>query len=428
VSGDGRRDAVEPGKAAPQRTARASKARRIAASPCDGGSMRMALSRSKTSFLLALISIALVAACHGGRAGGDQPDANLVPAVDAPPSSGTCDPFAQTGCGSGQKCAWERTVVSATAQHGQFACVPAGPKQAGAACTFGAAGATGFDDCAAGLECLADVTTDQASGTCRTICSLNAASNCASGTACVKETKYFDDQFSSYFGLCAPTCDPLTNQRSDGAARCGGTTDANGVATQTCVGLPDTVSVFTCAPTRNPTRTSDAPAYEPGLGGAYLDGCAPGFLPLLYKDTPSGIAGDEMAIICVAYCEPGATSKEAPANAAGKVGSDDTCPKKGAAGTHECRYWWFFETDSKPTSKYSNGLGYCFDYAKYQYDPTAKGAPPTMQDPSCTTLSSTAHTFDPLITDDIFWGCGPITGHAIAGHHAAAPYVLPLPR
>jgi hypothetical protein len=78
--------------------------------------------------------------------------------------------------------------------------------------------------------------------------------------------------------------------------------------------------------------------------------------------------------------------------------------------------WWVLEARGQPVGRWSDTLGYCVDYTKYTYDgsalhpPTAKTTPV----PSCTTLSSTAMTIDPIasggaqkVSDAQYWGCVP---------------------
>jgi hypothetical protein len=122
-------------------------------------------------------------------------------------------------------------------------------------------------------------------------------------------------------------------------------------------------------------------------------------LPLIYASDSS------TTTICVATCEPGPTSLQSPENAAGKVGSAYTCPAKGAGGTHECRYLWFLEDPDFP-SRFGNTVGFCFDYTLWRWDRDGNGTRET-PDPSCASLSNTAHTYDPNWDDALFWGCAP---------------------
>lgn len=271
---------------------------------------------------------------------------------------------------------------------GHTACLTDGTVSAGGTCTFGTAGeTTGFDNCKRGLACVG--------GTCQTICSASP-DTCSTNHACViYSSAPFDIDGMTGVGYCQPTCNPLTQTRdTDGAAACGSPTPAS--PTLGCYGG---AAVFTCSPAGPAANTS-----EVVVANAFLNSCAPGYEPLLYQMTGS------TAVICAALCEPGATSIQSPSQAAGKTGSNYTCPKKGANAPNECRFWWAVEDTSAAgwvPDKFSNTLGYCFDYPKYMYDSNG-GNTPNTADPSCLTLSSTAHTFSTTQTDDIFWGCGPL--------------------
>jgi len=368
---------------------------------------------------LLLLSILAVAACggHGGGPAQDGPDARG--AADAAPGR-ACDVLAQSGCNAGEKCAWVRTAASATSAKGEAVCVPDGDRSNGQVCHFGATGiATGFDDCEKGLTCEADIGVDKATGVCTKTCDIDAKVDaCGPKAACTAHTGYFFDltNVEHRRGLCAPTCDPVSNTRYDGAASCGGTLDAQGVATRSCVvqqGELDRLDTFTCNATRQPGKGSDALAYEASFDDVFNDSCAPGFTPLLYQDTKAALDFDVSKIICVAWCEPGPTSKEDPADLAGKVGSAYTCPKRGASAAHECKYYQWIGA-VKGTQ--ANTLGYCEDPSRYRYDSNKDNKLDDTDEhmPSCATLSRTGHTFDKTVTDTQFWGCEPLPANLAA--------------
>lgn len=366
----------------------------------------------------------LLVACGGGKS---TPDAPIVVTIDAP-VVGACNPVAQSGCQPTEKCTWVRTIAGSADQRGQLGCVAAGTKALHDACTWGAAGtATGYDDCGAGLICLASSKTDMASGTCSAICdssaAIGAAGSCATNYACGLYTNFFSNagDTANSTGLCDPTCHPLTQVRDyDSAADCGGTIDATShESTRGCYGLPSSdtnPSQFTCSSNfHNGSYGSDAIAYDPVEGGAFLNGCDPGYIPLLYKDTAAAVAKDAMNVICVAYCQPDVVSSESTANANGDPAH--TCAAAGAGAPHECRHWWFLEGGNgvaTPKSEFSDGLGYCFKYTNYQYDSNKDMKIDNTDDiePSCTILSSTKMTFDPppagmqSVPDNVYWGCG----------------------
>src|SRR5262245_11412257 len=157
-------------------------------------------------------------ACGGSKS---NPDAIVV--VSDTPTTTVCDPVAQTGCNANEKCTWIRDVATASQQVGHLGCAPSlGTDVAvDAACTWGTAGATtGFDNCAKGLQCNASSTKDMAPGKCQTICDDTAldgaAGACTGKYACGLWHNYYansTDTGNPKYGLCDPTCDPLTQKR-----------------------------------------------------------------------------------------------------------------------------------------------------------------------------------------------------------------------
>jgi hypothetical protein len=287
----------------------------------------------------------------------------------------------QTTCPANERCAW----VATSPTTGYPACLADGTIAQGGACAAGAYGAaTGFDACKRGLAC--------ANGQCQPICKASPDS-CGSHFVCTTYSSVFYSNGTTLAGVCAPTCNPLTQARDyDGAPACGSPTPA--APSLGCFGK----SVFTCSKVVYPNNKSDAPAAGPSSGGAFLNGCAPGYLPLLPAMTGS------TQTICVALCQPSPTSAAAPANAGGV--SPATCAAAGAAPPHECRYWWWLENTAALSfpDALSNTIGFCLDYTKYTGDKSGAGTAPY---PSCTTLSATAHGYDAKLTDAQYWGCQP---------------------
>ena len=314
-------------------------------------------------------------AAGGGTSGTSGHDAG----TDAAPTP--CDPLAQTSCLSNERCSWVAT--SATAGHA--VCLADGTVGQGGACAAGAYGeATGFDNCRRGLAC--------ANGQCQPICKTSPDS-CGAHFVCTNYSSVFYSNGTSVAGVCAPTCNPLKQTRDyDGAAACGSPTPTSPALG--CYGK----SVFTCAKVVYPNNKADAPAAGPASGGFYLNGCAPGYLPVLTSTTGS------TQTICAALCQPGPTSVGTTAQAAGVT--PYTCPAAGAAAPHECRYWWWLQntTSASFPDALSNTMGFCIDYTKYTGDKTGAGTTPY---PSCTALSATAHTYDATLTDAQYWGCQP---------------------
>ncbi|HSQ63645.1 MAG TPA: hypothetical protein VLM85_10545 [Polyangiaceae bacterium] len=331
-----------------------------------------------------------------GDAGGDAGDASVP----------LCDPIAQTGCNTGEKCTWVRDTLSPTVT-GELRCVQDGNVNSGGNCSYGASGSTtGYDNCKKGLICKAPLT-ESAAGSCVQICDVTATSNapgaCPANMACSTYSSYFVNNGSPTTGLCDATCNPLTQVRlTDNAPTCGGTIN-NGQPTLGCYGMPSqdtSPTTFTCTTAGLVANNSDVVCNQSNSCGPYTNGCAPGYLPLMNASTSSTDR------ICVALCEPDDTSLESHPNPGGKNGH--TCGAAGAGGTHECRYWWMAEGSTTPISQWSDGLGYCMDYTKYMYDSNNDNIPDTVF-PSCTTLSLTAHNFSSTISDAEYWGCISVT-------------------
>jgi len=297
----------------------------------------------------------------------------------------SCDPIAQTGCTSGQRCTW----IFTTSSTGHNACLADGTVSVGGACSFGAVGeATGFDNCKKGTSCVG--------GVCKTICSPTPDS-CPTNYACdLYAGAPFDPSGTLMnVGFCDQTCDPVTQMRADGAAACGSPTP--GSPTLGCYG-PTANGKFICAKVISLTKTQGMSAGSP----PFINSCAPGFVPEAQDSSQNP------AFICTAFCRPTNTVSGSPSGAAGLPASGYTCPDRGAASPNECRYYWaFFEDYTNPTftlSPYSNTVGVCFNYMTHQYDSNGDQLPDTT-DPSCTTLTTTGHAFDPTYSDAAVWGC-----------------------
>ena len=312
------------------------------------------------------------ATAAGGAGGSSASDAGVV---------ASCDLLNQTTCLATERCTW----IATSATTGHTACLTNGTAAQGGACAAGAYGeATGFDDCQRGLAC--------ALGQCQPICKTSPDS-CGAKALCTNYSSVFYSNGTVAAGVCAPTCNPLTQLRDyDGAAACGSL--ASPSPALGCFGK----SVFTCSKVVYPNNKSDVPAAGPSSGGFYNNGCAPGYLPLLPQMTGS------TQTICVALCQPSPTSVGAATEVAGMAPS--TCPAAGAATPHECRYWWWLENSSSSSfpDALSNAIGFCIDYTKYTGDKSGAGTAPY---PSCATLSLTAHTYDATLTDAVYWGCQP---------------------
>lgn len=363
----------------------------------------------RVGFVLYLGIYASVVGCGGGNpesvgidGGGTSDGGNdgQAPPIDG--SAATCDLVAQTGCDAGQKCAWVRVAVAPN-PIGVLGCVPDGNVDQGGSCTYGASGdTTGYDNCKKGLTCGA-LMAENAVGTCRATCSLTAAAPGTQGTCpvnhlCVSHAAFFtsDDASPREIGLCEPlVCDPLTQRRlSDGAPNCGGTIDATASPPQPslgCYGMPSATAeptVFSCVSAGPAANRNGVICETSNSCGPYVNGCAPGFAPLLEESPGSS------KMVCAALCAPDDTSLESHPNPGGKA--PFSCADAGAGGTYECRYWWWFEGANTPLTPVSNGLGVCVDYLK-------RG------EPSCTTLSRTGHNYSQTASDAEVFGCVKVT-------------------
>ena len=329
-----------------------------------------------------------LAACGGGD------DGTVTPTIDAnnnnidAPMTGACDPLAAAGmqgCAVGQKCTWI-TIQDTPESVGKIGCVPDGSVDPAGECTIGAPGeTTGFDNCKAGNICVG--------GTCKDVCGFGGGANeaCANGQAC---TRYSDlwanGEDDPLYGACNPTCNPVTQMRSDG------TTCGTG---QGCYLLvSSTTSTAVCA---------GAGTVEAGTtitGQAFANSCVPGAQPRRAN-------GMDNTVECGGLCEPkdvfvtnpddadsGATPGAKPANlvtnAAAEGGAaPNNCNTKWGAGLpsdsnngESCRYWWARESFDE-LSPFSNTVGWCFKHVRFEFDSDGDQTPESPF-PRCAALSS----------------------------------------
>jgi len=314
-----------------------------------------------------------VAACGGGS------DKNGEPSV-------ACNPVTQTGCGTGQKCTWVK--IDAASSLGKVACVADGSVAKAGSCQFGPDGeTTGFDDCAAPGVCVG--------GKCEEICSLSPDS-CPSDEACSRYSGVFDGSFPEV-GACDFLCDPVTQQRAyDGAAACG--SPDPGAPTIGCYGFFD--RNFACSPV--PSAAQDLTHGTEALGppgGAYLNGCAAGYAPLLRSST-----NQDAPVICLALCLPSETYVGNTAGATGLPGSGYTCADRGATAPGvECHFLWTFE-DAPATDR--NGIGFCWQPGDYVGDWDADAYTADTGFPACVDLPNSDTDADG-IPQHYEYGCAP---------------------
>ena len=185
---------------------------------------------------LGALFVGLLAACGGGS------DKTKIKVVDSGDDDaiGQCSPLTQAGCATGEKCTW---IIDATTPMyvGHIGCEAAGTAAIGAACTFGAAGATGFDNCVGGAVCSA-FGTPGTNGTCKQICdNQGGMPMCDASHVCVQYARLFSTGPTSpaAAGVCDVACDPLADNDFDGSGSAlTRTGTVCGSATVGCYGYP----------------------------------------------------------------------------------------------------------------------------------------------------------------------------------------------
>jgi hypothetical protein len=340
--------------------------------------------RSRWPIQIAVLTAAL--ACS-------KTDHAIHPIPDGPPPDGeilSCNVLTQTGCAAGQKCTW--VTDSTSPPLGHIDCVPDGTVMVGSACTPGPVGpTTGYDNCKAGSYCESMV--------CKRICDPQGGTpTCPTNFACGVYSGLFSPVGQpAAAGVCDPTCNPLDdNKFGSGKTKLGSACSAS----QGCYGEPNGMSQtqYTCGGEFNNNlyhravcdHAADNPTNDPNKGCAdasgnqYLNGCAQGFVPLLYTDDT------KTSVSCISYC--------APANCyAGHCGTADAslvgaaphrCNATDSSGLFnvasptnngdQCAYMWIFEIDSTGKlipSQYTDQIGFCYDHSKYHYDSNGDGTP-----------------------------------------------------
>jgi hypothetical protein len=361
---------------------------------------------------LGALFVGLLAACGGGS--GDNKIKVIDSSIDSPPV-GTCSPLTQMGCQASEKCTW---IIDATDPMyvGHVGCVPNGAKNVGDACTFGAAGATGYDDCKAGGVCSA-FGTPGTNGTCKQICD-NQGGNpmCDASHVCVTYSRLFSTGATSpaAAGVCDLACDPLNDNDFDGSGSqtkpgntCGSATNIG------CYGIPSggtpPATGWSCTGDVNSTNATrlvhrvqctTATGCADTDGTIYVNSCNQGYLPLFRESTAVSTA------VCIAMCAPLDCYK-------GNCGTNDVnrhgatphrCQTPDAQGTfntgsgrEECEYLWSEELDGSGNwlpSPTSDTMGFCFDHGLYKYDPSG-GNNPTIPLPGCEFLDIVGSGSDP---------------------------------
>jgi hypothetical protein len=346
----------------------------------------------------------LLAACGGG---GDSKKTIVLPDSSTDSGTPTCNVLMQTGCQASEKCSW---IIDATTPTyvGHVGCVPNGTAAVGGACMFGAAGATGYDDCAKGGVCSAFGTPGTA-GTCKQVCD-NQGGNpmCDATHVCVTYSRLFSTGATSpaAAGVCDLACDPLNDNDFDGSAgpktRAGNTCGSNFQIG--CYGIPSggtpPATGWSCTGDinsnpdkglRHRVECTTATGCADTDGTIYVNSCNQGYLPLFRESTAVSTA------VCIAMCAPlPCYSGNCGTNNVNRLGaSPHRCNSTDAVGTfntgsnrEECEYLWSEEIDGSNNwlpSPTSDTMGFCFDHGMYQYDPTG-GSNPTINLPGCEQL------------------------------------------
>lgn len=355
-----------------------------------------------------------------------------VDAVDGTvPPSEACNPLAPLGaqgCATGQKCTW----IMLTEDLGMLGCVPDGTVAPGEACVAGEPGAaTGYDNCVAGASC--------ANGTCRDICGFEGGTDsaCAEGFLCTRYDLLFangDDDPA--FGLCNPTCDPLTQRQGDGSS-CG--------EDRGCYLLSsDDGTIGVCAGAGSSANVHNVEIRAPGLTTpVYVNSCAPGFMP---REATQGTGA---AIECGGFCKPAPVYGDTPAGDSspaidgvndGRMGrpnyeggdtrfmnwNDEPATCVNAAGgssslggatvdpsnpiTGESCQFYYMNERYEGISHYSNSVGLCFQFRQWQFDGTpptdGSTAVPDTAWPSCRDLNRASPALPADVIDGAaYFGC-----------------------
>jgi len=376
----------------------------------------------------ALCLTGFLAACGGGD------DDTVTPTTDARQIDADipveCNPLGAAGmqgCATGQKCTWititaDDPMTAADEGVGKIGCVADGTVDLAGACTQGTPGeATGFDNCKAGNICVG--------GQCKDVCGFGGGAQeaCASGQACTRYSNLWaNGEDDPMYGACNPTCNPVTQLRSDGT-NCG--------MNQGCYLLvSQTTTTAVCAGAGTVMHNAAI------TGTAFANSCVPGAQPR--RQSP-----DNMIVECGGLCDPkdvfvkapgdvtfaqvgGQPDKAAPIAvedaakvenyaAEGGLGPNSCMTKWGAqpprVGNGEsCRYWWAREPFDT-LSPFSNTVGWCFEHNTFKFDSNGDmtadhffprcAALPGCTTPNCTTADLVLPIGNPPHEDASFFWC-----------------------
>ncbi|MGE0404558.1 MAG: hypothetical protein AB7T06_48055 [Kofleriaceae bacterium] len=216
------------------------------------------------------------------------------------------------------------------------------------------------------------------------------------------------------------SCDPLTQCWSGPSPEACGSTNPS-MPDRGCFGYDS----FDCSATSaaNLTLTDRAyPRTDPN-GAPYLNGCAPGFIPLFYSTTGS------TTTLCTGFCaaletdntpahrnnglgDPTALAK-LPLQATPVAGNATCAPgKKGSASSSRCKFLWpYLEDDATgelpaafAASSLVDTLGVCFAVDNFLYDSNGDMTPDAPY-PDCATLPRRSSATPGDADDAADWGC-----------------------
>ncbi|MFT3698497.1 MAG: hypothetical protein QM831_35460 [Kofleriaceae bacterium] len=355
-----------------------------------------------------LALVVFLVACGGNS------DSKVHVLVDAGSDSDTCNPLAQTGCATGEKCTWIYDLVSSDGTNilGHTGCAPDGDKAIHDTCTRNAAGAQGWDDCVKGSFCKAkrELLSPGGAGVCEAICDNNGSDPmCASGSTCVTYHNVFEASDKNVAGVCDYRCDPFDDNdaKHDGSAAI----NRPGTACQDyeeCNGFPSSGALptafscareyntdlhhrHTCTATDGNSLMAADPLSQVACSTA-SNGCSQGYHALTLKT----VAGQET--YCLAMCKPAScwmgncgTDSQSEKLTGDPAGGHQCKPANiivndpaalpatlGAGGVNgdQCYFGWHFEIDDSNmlhTSEYSDTFGVCLDHSILQYDANNDG-------------------------------------------------------
>jgi hypothetical protein len=307
-----------------------------------------------------------------------------------------CSPLTQMGCELGDRCTWIqlRDEDGGFEQLGRIGCAPIGSKRLDETCSYTPSPRCDdlrADDCGRGLVC--------ADGRCKSICDHQGGQpQCDDDHACARYESLFESGDYTVAGACDPKCDPLTQARVAGEVRaaCGSPDPAapdHGCFTQNGID-------FTCGPVtpEHLVLTDRMPARGPASGGAYTNGCAPGFLPLFREMTGSNV------VACAGLCAPLPTDTTLAGNVAGDASAIAKLPTeaapaagnavctegtKGSEPGQGCLFLSVFNTidhGAPVAGDHDETVGVCFAPSHFTYDHDFDPGTPDRAVPSCADL------------------------------------------